>query len=113
LHAIFALGHFVACMLCGQDHVRGSIPAGTPPATRAAMTSNARLVVLSALLAVLSFGLMTSSALMAGDPAAVTAMNVGQGLAVLSLAAYGGAFLRGMKKARVFGGQNDTESRGS
>lgn len=70
--------------------------------------SNERLLVLSAVLALLSFAFMAASAISVS-----TAMSIGIGLGVASLAVYGWAVLRDMNKAKLFGGENETETRGS
>lgn len=69
---------------------------------------NCRLVFLSALLALLSFAFMTAAAISA-DAATTVAIALGVG----SLGFYGWAFLRDANSAKLLGGENETETRGS
>lgn len=75
--------------------------------------SSDKLVLYSAILALASLALMTWSVVSRDVVPVVTAMGVGQGLGVASLLFYGWAVLRDMKKLKLLGGENETETRGS
>ena len=73
--------------------------------------SSERLVIVSALLALVSLGLMTSSVVSRGALAVIDAMSVGQGLGFLSLAFYGWALLRDLKRGKLLGAEASSEER--